>query len=49
MWKNANAVIDTAAQVTVISCDFARSLKNKLVVKEQVKLRGANKNQTITA
>ncbi|VDI00838.1 Hypothetical predicted protein, partial [Mytilus galloprovincialis] len=47
--KQADAIVDTAAQVTVINFDFAKSLDPAIEVKEPVILRGAGKDNSITA
>ncbi|VDI25418.1 Hypothetical predicted protein [Mytilus galloprovincialis] len=47
--KQADAIVDTAAQVTVINFDFAKSLDPAIEVKEPVILKGAGKDNSITA
>ncbi|CAG2198565.1 KRAB [Mytilus edulis] len=46
---HADAIVDTAAQVTVINFDFAKSLNPAIEVKEPVILKGAGKDNSITA
>jgi hypothetical protein len=44
-----SAIVDSAAQVTVISNDFFHCMKNQPVVQETVKLKGAGQNHHMTA
>ncbi|CAC5407103.1 unnamed protein product [Mytilus coruscus] len=47
--KQADALVDTAAQVTVINFDFAKSLNPAIEVKEPVILKGTGKDNSISA
>ncbi|CAC5398292.1 unnamed protein product [Mytilus coruscus] len=47
--KQVDAIVDTAAQVTVINFDFAKSLNPAIEVKEPVILKGAGKDNSISA
>ena len=47
--KEVTAVIDTAAQVTVMNDEFARKLQDPLKITEYVELKGAGKDNTIKA
>ncbi|CAC5378212.1 unnamed protein product [Mytilus coruscus] len=47
--KQADAIVITAAQVTVINFDFAKSLNPTIEVKEPVILKEAGKDNSITA
>ena len=46
---NTNAVVDTAAQITVMSFDFYNKLHKKPLLKDYIKLKGAGKENEIKA